>query len=52
LLGLGCKDKAKTRPILGVALRDYQAAPAPVIAFDVTAGAYRLAVHTIRALLV
>jgi hypothetical protein len=51
LLGLGCKDKAKTRPILGAALRDYEAAPAPVVAFDVTAGAYRLAVHTVRDLL-
>jgi hypothetical protein len=51
LLGLGCKDKAKTRPILVGALRDYEAAPAPVIAFDVTAGAYRLAVHVLQALL-
>jgi hypothetical protein len=51
LLGLGCKDKAKTRPILDNALRQYEAAPAPVIAFDVTAGAYRLAAHAVRALL-
>jgi hypothetical protein len=51
LLGLGCKDKAKTRPILGASLRAYGTAPAPVVAFDVTAGAYRLAVHTVGDLL-
>jgi hypothetical protein len=52
LLGLGCKDKAKIRPILDRTLRDYEATTAPIIAFDVTAGAYRLAAHTVRELLV
>ena len=52
LLGIGCKDKAKTRPILANALRAYHAAPAPVIAFDVTAGAYQLAAHVVQTLLV
>ena len=31
--------------------RYYNAAPAPIIAFDVTAGAYRLAAHVLHALL-
>ena len=52
LLGLGCKDKAKTRRVLGAALRDYETPPVPVIAFDVTANAYRLAAHAVRELLV
>ena len=51
LLGLGCKDKAKTRPILADALRDYETASAPVIAFDITAGAYRVAAHVLHGLL-
>jgi hypothetical protein len=51
LLGLGCKDKAKTRPVLTAALKTYEAAPAPVIAFDLTANAYRPALHTVCELL-
>jgi hypothetical protein len=51
LLGLGCKDKAKIRPVLASALRDYLAAPAPTVAFDVTADTYRLASDTVRDLL-
>jgi hypothetical protein len=52
LLGLGCKDKAKTRPILDRTLRGYEAKPTPIIAFDVTGGAYRPAAHTVRELLI
>ena len=48
---IGCKDKAKTRPILADALRDYETASAPVIAFDITAGAYRVAAHVLHGLL-
>ncbi len=52
LLGLGCKDKAKIRPVLTSALQAYQAAPAPIVAFDVTTDGYRLAGDTVRDLLV
>jgi hypothetical protein len=51
LLGLGCKDKAKTRPVLTAALKTYKVAPAPVIAFDLTVNAYRPALHAVSELL-
>ncbi|TBB28159.1 NACHT domain-containing protein [Rhizobium ruizarguesonis] len=51
LVGLGGKDKGKTRPVLEDALRRYDAEPTPAIAFDVMQGTYRIASHAVRELL-
>jgi hypothetical protein len=51
LLGRGCTNKPKTRPVLERALRAYEDAEVPVVAFDVTTGSYRLAPHVVCELL-
>ena len=52
LLGQGCKDKSKTRPVVERALQAYESADAPVVAFDVTTESFRLAAHAMRGLLI
>ena len=51
LAGKGMANKAKARSALAAALKEYEAAEAPVVAFDVTADRYRLAQHALSEML-
>jgi hypothetical protein len=52
LLARGCKDTAKTRPVLENALQTYEGGRVPTVAYDVTTESYRVAAHAIRQLLI
>jgi len=51
LAGKGMANRTKARSALALALKKYEASPAPVVAFDVTADRHRLAEHSLSELL-